>query len=212
MYLPKHFEEMRVDVLHDLIRAHPLAAVVTLTATGLDANHLPLEIDSAPPPFGTLRGHVARANPLWRSFSPDVEALAIFQGPNAYVSPSWYPTKEETGKVVPTWNYAVVHAYGALRIIDDRVWLREFVEQLTSRHEAERRQPWKVSDAPVDFIEQQLAAIIGFEMPITRLQGKWKLSQNRPNADRAGVVEGLVEAGGDGAVAIADLVRRSKTS
>ena len=122
------------------------------------------------------------------------------------------PLKRNTGKVVPTWNYAVVHAYGALRIIDDRVWLREFVEQLTSRHEAERRQSWKVSDAPADFIEQQLAAIIGFEMPITRLQGKWKLSQNRPLADSAGVVEGLLEQGGDNAVATADLVRRSRTS
>ena len=211
MYLPKHFDETRVDVLHGLIRGHPLASLVTLTATGLDANHLPLEINPSPAPFGTLRGHVARANPLWRSFSPDVEALAIFRGPSAYVSPSWYPTKAETGKVVPTWNYAVVHAYGALRIIDDRVWLREFVEQLTSRHEAGRRQSWKVSDAPADFIEQQLAAIIGFEMPITRLQGKWKLSQNRPLADSAGVVEGLLEEGGDNAVATAHLVRRSRT-
>lgn len=113
---------------------------------------------------------------------------------------------------MPTWNYAVVHAYGALRIIDDRVWLREFVEQLTSRHEGERRQPWKVSDAPADFIEQQLATIIGFEMPITRLQGKWKLSQNRPLADSAGVVEGLLEQGGDNAVAAADLVRLARTS
>ena len=127
MYLPKYFEETRIQVLHELIRAHPLGALVTLTPSGLDANHIPFEVDPDPAPFGTLRGHIARANPLWREFSRDVEALAIFQGPGTYISPSWYPTKRETAKVVPTWNYAVVHAHGALRVIDDRAWRVHYV-------------------------------------------------------------------------------------
>jgi transcriptional regulator len=209
MYLPKHFEETRVQILHELIRAHPLGALVTLTPSGLDANHIPFEVDPDPAPFGTLRGHIARANPLWRDFSRGVEALAIFQGPGTYISPSWYPTKRETAKVVPTWNYTVVHAHGALRVIDDRAWLRGFVEKLTNRHEAGRRDPWKVTDAPSDFIEKQLGAIVGLEIPITRLVGKWKVSQNRPPPDRDGVVQGLSQEGRHSAAAMADLVRQS---
>ena len=209
MYLPKHFEETRVEILHGLIHTHPLAALVTLTPGGLDANHLPFEVDPAPAPFGTLRGHIARANPLWREFSRDVEALVIFQGPGTYVSPAWYPTKQETAKVVPTWNYAVVHAHGMLRVIDDHAWLRDFVTKLTNRHEAPRGDPWKVTDAPADYIDKQLGAIIGLELPITRLVGKWKMSQNRPVADRQGVVDGLRREGGDSGEAIADLIRRS---
>ena len=140
-----------------------------------------------------------------------MEALAIFQGPGSYISPSWYPTKKETAKVVPTWNYAVVHAHGALQFIDDRVWLRAFVEELTNRHEAERRDRWKVTDAPPDYIEQQLGAIIGLEIPIARLIGKWKVSQNRPAQDRDGVVESLLQEGGHSAAAIATLVRESRS-
>jgi transcriptional regulator len=211
MYLPKHFEETRVPVLHELIRAHPLGALVVLTAGGLDANHIPMEIDPDPAPLGTLRGHIARANPLWREVSPDVAALAIFQGPNIYISPAHYLTKRETGKVVPTWNYAVVHAHGPLHFIDDRAWLRGFVAKLTARHEAERRDPWKITDAPAEFIETQLGAIIGLELPITRLIGKWKVSQNRPLQDRDGVVEGLRQQGDPAAVAMAKLVRESRS-
>lgn len=209
MYLPKHFEETRVAVLHELVRAYPLGALVAPTAGGLEANHIPFEVDPEPMPFGTLRGHIARANPLWREASRDAQALVIFQGPDTYVSPSWYRTKRETAKVVPTWNYAVVHAHGALHWIDDRAWLRAFVEKLTNRHEAVRRDPWKVTDAPPDFIEKQLGAIIGLEIPMRRLVGKWKVSQNRPAQDRAGVAEGLSNEGGDAAAAMADLVRQS---
>jgi transcriptional regulator len=209
MYVPKHFEETRVETLHELIRAHPLAALVTLTADGLNANHLPFEIDPEPAPFGTLRGHVARANALWRSVPGELEALAIFQGPEVYISPSWYPTKQETGRVVPTWNYAVVHAYGRLRAIDDRRWLREFVERLTNRHEARRPNPWQVTDAPADYLDAQLGAIIGLEMPISRLVGKWKASQNRPARDQDGVVAALVQEGSESAASMADLVRDS---
>jgi transcriptional regulator len=209
VYLPKHFEETRVEVLHGLIRAYPLGALVTVNAGGLDATHIPFEVDAGPGAFGTLRGHVARANPVWRETAPGAPALVIFQGPDTYVSPSWYPTKSETGKVVPTWNYAVVHAHGAPRFIDDRGWLRAFVERLTERHEAERPAPWKVTDAPADFIDKQVGAIIGLEIPIARLIGKWKVSQNRSPQDRAGVADGLLREARPASAAMADLVRRS---
>jgi len=212
MYVPKHFEETRIEILHELIRAHPLAALVTLTPDGLDANHIPFEIDPDPAPFGILRGHIARANPLWRHFSKDVEALAIFQGPNTYISPSWYPTKQETGKVVPTWNYAVVHAHGSLKVVEDRGWLRQLVERLTQRHERTRSIPWKVADAPTEFIEEQLSAIVGLEMPIARLTGKWKVSQNRPARDQQGVVEGLLQDGAESGRMISALIQRYNKS
>jgi transcriptional regulator len=209
MYLPKHFEETRVEVLHGLVRAYPLGALVTVTAAGLDANHIPFEVDPEPGPLGTLRGHVARANPVWRETPTGAPSLVIFRGPDTYVSPAWYPTKRETGKVVPTWNYAVVHAHGTPRFIDDPAWLRAFVARLTERHEARRPAPWKVTDAPADFVDKQVGAIVGLEIPIARLIGKWKVSQNRPPHDRAGVVDGLLEEGPDSGAAMADLVRRS---
>jgi transcriptional regulator len=207
MYLPKHFEETRIPVLHELIRTDPLGALVVLTPGGLDANHIPFEVDPDPAPFGTLRGHIARANPLWREAAREAEALVIFQGSSAYISPSWYPTKAQTGKVVPTWNYAVVHAHGAIRFVDDRTWLRGFVDRLTRRHEAARRDPWHITDAPPDYIETLLGAIVGLEIPIARLVGKWKVSQNRPAEDRDGVVAALLEDGGSPAAAMARLVR-----
>ena len=210
MYLPSHFAEARVDVLHDLIRAHPFGTLVVLASNGLDANHIPFEIDPEPAPFGTLRGHLARANPVWKDFSSQVDALAIFQGPHTYISPSWYPTKKEHGKVVPTWNYAVVHATGPLRVIDEQAWVRRFVEQLTNHHEAHRRDPWKVTDAPADFIDTMTSAIVGVEIPIARLAGKWKVSQNRPEKDRIGVVEGLLQNRNDDSSAMAQLVGQKK--
>ena len=212
MYLPAHFKEDRAPVLHELIRAHPFATLVTLDASGLVANHLPMEIDATAGPLGTLRGHVARGNPIWKSPRLDVEALAVFHGPQHYITPSYYATKPATGKVVPTWNYATVHAYGTLRVIDDPAWLRSFVEQLTDRHEAEHARatgdaPWHVGDAPASFLEKQLAAIVGLELPITRIEGKWKVSQNRPAEDRAGVVAGLGRSDDAAARAMAELVR-----
>jgi transcriptional regulator len=206
MYLPKHFAETRTEVLHELIRAHPLAALVTQDAAGLDANHIPLLVDPGPAPWGTLRGHVARANPLART--GECDALAIFQGPQAYVSPAWYPSKRETGgKVVPTWNYVIVHAHGRLRVIDDKRWVLDLVRSLTERHEAGRPAPWGVSDAPADFIARQLEAIVGIELQITRLTGKWKASQNRPERDRAGTAAGLTAEGREAAAAMSALVR-----
>jgi transcriptional regulator len=209
MYLPAHFEEARVETLHALIRAHPFGALVTLGPSGLDANHVPFEVDPDPTPFGTLRAHVARANPVWRE-AAGADVLVLFQGPETYISPSWYPTKQETAKVVPTWNYVVVHAHGPLRAIDDREWLRAFVTRLTDRHEAARRDPWKVTDAPADYIDAMLGGIVGLEIPIARLAGKWKVSQNRPAQDQQGVVEGLSRDGTPTASAMADLVRRAK--
>lgn len=206
MYQPAAFAEERVEVMHALIRACPFATLMTCADGIPEANHLPLLLDPQPSPRGTLRGHVARANPLWRQPHPGREALVIFQGPQAYVTPSWYATKRETGKVVPTWNYAVVHASGPLLIRDDPAWLRDLVSRLTAQQEAPLAQPWRITDAPADYIEQMLQAIVGIEIPIARLAGKWKVSQNRPAADRDGVVAGLQARGDAQSLDMAGLV------
>jgi transcriptional regulator len=203
VYVPPLFNEDRVDVLHDAIRRTGLATLVTLTADGLIASHVPMLLDPDPAPYGTLIGHVARPNPQARGAIG--EALAIFQGQEAYITPSWYATKRATGKVVPTWNYVVIHAYGTVEFFDGRARLRDVVARLTEREETPRAEPWAVTDAPADFIEGMLKGIIGFALPITRLQGKWKMSQNRPAEDRAGVVAGL-EA--DGREDVAALIPR----
>jgi transcriptional regulator len=194
MYIPPHFAEDRLDVLHDAIRRTGLANLVTLGPDGLMASPLPLMIDPADGPYGTLYGHLAKANPQWRT-TPPVDALAIFMGPDAYVSPGWYATKRETGKVVPTWNYITVHAAGPVSFFEDATNLLDVVTRLTDRHEAGRADPWAVNDAPAPFVASQLKGIVGFRMPIRTLQGKWKLSQNRPAADRAGVAAGMTEDG-----------------
>jgi len=209
MYLPAHFEEGRIPVLHQLIHDHPFGTLVTLGRDGLNANHIPFELDPAAGPFGTLRAHVARANPVWRDFSAELDVLAVLQGAQSYVSPSWYPGKREDGKVVPTWNYIVVHAYGPMRVVEDPVWLRGLVHRLTERHEAGTAQPWKVADAPADYIEKMLSAIVGIEIPITKLTGKWKLSQNRSERDRDGVVQGLREMDNGDAAALASAMAAS---
>ena len=177
------------------MRAYPLATLVTHGADGLTANHIPLHFSPDPAPHGTLYGHIARANPLARPGSANGDVLAVFQGPEAYVSPSWYATKAETGKVVPTWNYAVVHAHGTLRLVDDPAWLRARLEELTSAQEGAFATPWQVGDAPDDYIEKLLRAIVGVEIAVTSLVGKWKVSQNQPDANRAGVVDGLTSRG-----------------
>ena len=212
MYVPAHFAETRLEVLHQLIHERSQAVLVTLGAEGLNANHVPFLLDLDEPPLGTLRAHVARANPMWRDFTGEVDALAIFEGPQAYITPSWYRSKEEHGKVVPTYNYITVHAYGRLRVVEDREWLRDLVQRLTDKFETPRPQRWKVTDAPEDFIETMLGAIVGLEMPVTRLLGKWKASQNRPEADRIGVAQGLRENADDEAVAMAGLVESSSRS
>ena len=191
MYTPPTFREERLDVLHGLIDAHPLGALVRHGADGLCADHLPFEI--APPtpeaPFGILRAHVARANPVWRA--DGARTLVIFQGPQAYITPAWYEEKQRSGKEVPTYNYAVVHAHGPLRAIDDAAWLLALVERLTARHEADQAAPWRVSDAPADYIGKMLKAIVGIEIPLARLEGKWKLGQNRSMQDQVSMAHGL---------------------
>jgi len=206
MYVPAHFAEQRLDVLHRLMHEHPLGALVTLQPDGLDACHIPFEIApaSAAAPHGTLRAHIARNNPLWRNATPAVDALVIFQGPQAYITPSWYAEKQASGKVVPTYNYATVHAYGPLRIVDDAAWLHALLQRLTNRHEASRARPWQIGDAPPDYIEKMLGAIIGIEIPLRRVTGSWKASQNRSDADRATIAAGLRAS--DGGEAMAGLV------
>jgi transcriptional regulator len=191
MYTPQQFMESRPEVLHEMMKSHPLSTFVVFAGTELIANHIPLLLDSTAGQYGTLRGHVARSNPMWRHFGSTVEVLAIFQGPQSYITPSWYPAKQAGGKVVPTWNYAVVHAYGQPKAIEEPDWLHAHVTQLTSEHESQRAEPWHVSDAPRDYVEQMIKGIVGLEMTITRIQGKWKVSQNRAIADRLGVAAGL---------------------
>ena len=212
MYIPTHFEETDVTRLHELVRANPFGTLVTVTPTGLDANHIPFLVSPGPPPFGTLHGHVARANPVWRDARTDAEALVIFQGADRYISPSWYASKQETQKAVPTWNYVVVHAHGPLRFIDDSAWIRTHLEALTREHESSREAPWSVGDAPPGYIDAMMQHVVGIEMPIARLTGKWKVSQNRSPRDRQGVVEGLSREGTASAAAMAELVRRTLDS
>ena len=208
MYLPAHFDEKRLEVLHALVRRHPFGLLVTQTADGPSANGIPFLLDpDGAGGLGTLRGHVARANPVWREATTDVPSLVVFQGPDAYVSPGWYPTKAEHGKVVPTWNYVMVQARGTLRAVDDADWLLKLVTRLTERHEAARSSPWAVSDAPADFVQTMLRAIVGIEVELTAFTGKWKVSQNRSAADRAGTAAGLDALGGDDAAQMAELVR-----
>jgi transcriptional regulator len=193
MYIPRHNEENRVSVIHSLMVSHPLATLVTFGASGLFASHIPMILEDDGSPFGVLKGHVSRANTQWRDFVPTVDALAIFAGHQHYISPNWYPGTKEHGKSVPTWNYVVVHAYGPLKVIQDEHWLLTNVEELTDIHEAASPCPWKVSDAPPDYIHSQLKGIVGLELPIRKLEGKWKISQNRTEEERKGVVDGLAE-------------------
>ena len=204
MYVPEHFRETRIDVLQTFVTQHPLATLVAMTASGLTANHLPLRAQLSEDGCGTVRGHIARANSLWRECAADAPVLAIFMGADSYISPRWYPSKREHGKVVPTWNYATVHVRGTIRFIDDAAWLRNFVAGLTDVHEAGRPDRWRVSDAPADYIDGMLRAIVGFEIGVTAVIGKFKGSQNRSAADRAAVAAQLRTAG-RGAAEVAEL-------
>lgn len=192
MYLPPVFREDRLETLHALIRAHPLATLITSGTGGLMANLVPFILVDAGDK-GTLRAHVAKANDQLESLRDGVETLVVFHGPETYITPSWYVSTKEHGRVVPTWNYVVVQARGTPRVIDDPSWIRAQVEALTGSQENRRPEPWKVSDAPESFIDGQIKAIIGIEIPIATVEGKWKVSQNRSAADRLGVQEGLEE-------------------
>ena len=208
MYLPAYFREDRVEVLHALIRQYPLATLVTAGPEGLTANHLPMLIDPEPTPYGTLTGHLARGNSQWRAAGEP--ALVIFAGPDHYISPNWYPTKQEHGKVVPTWNYATVHAHGILQAHEDRDWLRSFVTRLTATHESQFEQPWHVTDAPSDYIDGLLKGIVGVEIRIEKLEGKWKMSQNRSDADRQSSAAALEQIETPSAAEVSKLMAQSK--
>lgn len=208
MYIPKHFEQPSVEAMHALMRAHPLATLITSGSAGICVNHIPMHLAKVPAPYGLLAGHVPRANPVWREASSAVEAVIVFQGPNAYITPSWYPSKQEHGKVVPTWNYVVVHARGHIRVIEDAQWLRTHLERITDEREAPLADPWAVSDAPREFTDTLLGALVGIEIVVTTLVGKWKVSQNRPEPDRVGVIAGLSATEALGASQMADLVTR----
>ncbi|EIK97426.1 negative transcriptional regulator [Pseudomonas sp. M47T1] len=191
MYLPAAFHDQDIERLHQQIEDSRLAIVVTHGEQGLQASHVPLLLDRTAGEFGTLRGHLARANPQWQDLANGSQALVIFSGADAYVSPGFYPSKAEHGKAVPTWNFLAVHASGTAEVFSDAERLQALVSQLTDRHEAGQAKPWAVSDAPANYLQSMLKAIVGFQLPISRLEGKRKLSQNRSAADIDGVQQGL---------------------
>jgi transcriptional regulator len=206
MYQPPHFREDDLAVQHALVKAHPLGLLVTLGSAGLEANPVPFVLDASASALGTLKAHLSRANAQWRTFDPVQEALVVFQGPEAYITPSWYAAKREHGKVVPTWNYAIVQARGRLTIRDDPDWLLQQITAMTGLQEAPRLEPWSVNDAPAPFVAAQLKGIVGVEIEITQIDGKWKVSQNRAEADRLGVSAGLRLSRDDASHQMAELV------
>lgn len=203
MYIPQHFAAPGKDALRDLIRAYPFATLVVMTVAGVEVNHLPLYLDGN----GVLTGHLARANPLWQAVQDDTGVLAVFHGPHTYVSPSWYPSKAKTGMVVPTWNYVVVHVRGKLRVVEDVNWLRAHLEALTTQHEAGFAEPWQLEDAPAGFIDKLMQAVVGIEITVTELTGKWKVSQNQPLANQLGVLQGLGASEAAHGKVMAEIVR-----
>ncbi|NYT37495.1 FMN-binding negative transcriptional regulator [Allopusillimonas soli] len=195
MYLPTHFEESRPDVLHALIAHHPFGMLVTHGAQGLDANHIPFEFDPGTGTCGTLHAHVARANPVWQDVADGDEVLVVFRAEHGYISPNWYPSKHETHRQVPTWNYRVVHAHGTIRVRDDERYVRGVVARLTRKHEASQPVPWKMGDAPASYLDDMLKAIVGLEIAVSRIEGKFKLSQNKDARDRRGAAKALLAQG-----------------
>jgi len=212
VYLPDHFAETNPERLRELIAQHPLGALVTVGRSGLVANHIPFLLDEQSGSQGTLIGHVARRNDVWREREPDGEALVIFQGAGAYISPNWYPTKQATHEVVPTWNYAVAHVNGRVVVHEDAKWLRGVVGRLTKIMESAEPSPWKMGDAPQDYLNARLEEIVGIEIPISRIIGKWKVSQNRPEVDRFGVVSNLLTRGRQQDQAMVELVRATMST
>lgn len=207
MYVPEHFEESDLQGLRSFIASRGFGTLVVAGGQGIEANHLPFLLDaSGPAPQGVLACHVARKNPAWQQLEAGASVLAIFQGPDAYISPAWYPGKDETGRVVPTWNYLAVHATGRARVIHDADWLLHHLNKLTDHHEAGRDTPWSVDDAPQEFVQRLLGAIVGIEITIERLTGKRKASQNQPECNRQGVIAGLTREGDDASLAVARLI------
>jgi transcriptional regulator len=209
MYQPLPHRQEQLEAQHALIRSHPLGLLISHGANGLEANSIPFLIDPQASKLGTLQAHMARANGQWRALDAASDVLVVFRGADHYITPGWYETKRETGKVVPTWNYVMVQARGRPRVIEDAVWLRAQIAALTKKHESARPAPWAVGDAPEAFIAMQIKAIVGVEIEIAEISGKWKVSQNRPAADRIGVVAGLEALGEEASVEMASIVRES---
>lgn len=195
MYLPAHFAETRPEELHRVIREHPLGMLVTPGEAGMDADHIPFELDPGAGAHGVLTAHVARANPLWQRCPTGTQVMVVFRGVQAYISPSWYPSKHEAHRQVPTWNYEAVHVHGTLTVRDDERFVRGLVARLTRRHEAAEPQPWKMGDAPPDYIDSMLRNIVGIEIAVTTMTGKSKLSQNKEERDRLGAADALAARG-----------------
>jgi len=210
MYIPSANLESDVSTLREFVRKNPLCALVSTTSQGLFVSHIPVVLHEREDGFGVLRGHVARANSQWRDFKADEEALAIFTGPQHYISASWYPGKKTHGREVPTWNYVAVHAYGHLRVFEDTDWLLEHLSTLTDENEKDAEDPWKVSDAPPEFIAKLTRAIVGIELDVTRVEGKWKVSQNRNDEDAAAVMAGLDRLGTPASEVMRELVRAGR--
>ena len=210
MYTPSYFKVADTADVHAMMRAQPFAILITQGSEGLTATHLPtvLKVD-ADCPLGRIECHLARPNPQWKTLTPDLDALLIFQGPEAYIRPGWYPSKAEHGKVVPTWNYAAVHAYGRLETVEDKDWLLAHVAELSDQQEVAYATPWATTDAPANFLDALIRGIVGLKLTIRRLEGKSKMSQNRPAADRAGVIEGLAQRASGEDTVIASLVAKS---
>jgi transcriptional regulator len=210
MYLPRHFEISDPVRLREFMQAHPLATLVFADASGLSADHIPLMLTGSDASGWKLAGHVARANPLWEKAAAGIDCLAIFHGPQHYISPNWYATKKENGKVVPTWNYEVVHVQGRLRTVDNVEWLREFLQRLTETHEADQLKPWQVDDAPEEYLQRMLQGVVGIEVEIMEIIGKAKLSQNQPEINRSSLIGGLQEMGGEASIEMAEAISHKK--
>ena len=207
MYIPSHFAITDAQVLHRIMREHPLGVLVTSATGGLDANHIPFEFDPTAGKLGVLTGHVARANPVWQQCLQGAEVMVIFRGDETYISPNWYPSKHETHRQVPTWNYEVVHVFGRLTVRDDEKFMRGVVARLTRTHEAQEPKPWKMGDSTPEYIDSMLQAIVGIELAITRMEGKAKLSQNREDRDRLEAAQMLAQKG---ATELAEAMRTAK--
>lgn len=212
MYINALHQFTEREAIHGLMAAHPLGTWVCHTAQGLVANHVPFWLDRTRGPLGTLVGHVSRANGVWRVLGAEVPSVVAFQGPQAYITPGWYPGRDDHGQVVPTWNYVVAHAHGVARVVDDRAWMLSMLDRLTDAQESARPQPWRVADAPAAYIDSLLRGIVGIEIPIDRLEAKRKASQDEALADRIGTVQGLRAAGSDDARAMAELVQQAMSA
>ena len=208
MYVQTLFEEKRAHVMHELMQRYSLGSLILMTPSGMETNSLPMEVDTSSGEFGTLRCHFGRSNPIWKNLIHGMDAMVIFQGPNAYISPRWYVAGQKSKKALPSWNFAVVHAYGTPQVVDDKSWLLKHLAALVAQNECRQPMPWSLAEAPVDFVQQAAEQLIGVEIPITKLVGKWLVSQQRTVADRESLVSALRGCPHDISAAVADLIEQ----